>query len=175
MGMRWYVIMTNPGAEQTARAELGRAGFPVFLPTRILETTADRRVAQTQRQAPLFPSYLFINLDLTDPTAYWRVAATRRGVHRFLGSTEAPAPVLVGVVEEIHARWLAGEFDERLQNQRQQLMRPRVEVTQPGRVTVAGHFADQVGECLYSSARRIDLLLGVMRVRFTPEQVAIAV
>ena len=79
-------------------------------------------------------------------------------------------PVPVGIVEELYVRWVAGEFDER----QRKVVLPRVQVAEVGRVTAAGHFVDRVGQCIYSSANRVDLLIGLMRVSFKPGQVVAA-
>lgn len=169
MAARYYVAQIHPGAEQVARAELVKAGIAVILLTRIYEIEVDRVRpwrGGAQRSAPLFPGYLFLNMDLADQG--WRIAASRRGVHRLLGtSPETPLAVPVGVVEELVARWQAGAFDAR----RAAVGQPRVQVAQTGLVTQAGHFVNRVGECIYSSAKRVDLLIGLMRVSFPAAQV----
>ncbi len=77
-------------------------------------------------------------------------------------------PVPVGIVEELVERWHAGAYDER-----KAAAAVRLQVGQRGAVGIAaGHFANRVGECVYSSAKRVDLLIGLMRVSFAPAQVA---
>lgn len=170
---RYYVAQTNPGVEQVARGELAKVGIPVIFLTRIYETGEDRVRpwrGSAQRLAPLFPGYLFVSMDVGEVGQRWRVACSRRGVHRLLGPTpERPMPVPVGIVEELHERWVAGEYDER----NRAVVLPRVQVEQTGRVVGVGNFVNRVGECVYSSAKRVDLLIGLMRVSFAPAQVAV--
>ncbi len=118
MAARYYVAQIQPGAEQLAKVELQKVQIPVIALTRIYESPPDRvrpwRGA-VQRSAPLFPGYLFLQLDVALPGAGWRIAASRRGVHCLLGPTpERPMPVPVGIVEQLQARWAAGEFGGQL-------------------------------------------------------------
>lgn len=171
MAQRYYVAQTNPGAEQLARGELAKAGFEAVFLTRIYETAPDPVRpwrGGAQRQTPLFPGYLFITLDLA--VQGWRVAASRRGVHRLLGqSPERPEPVPVGVVEGLYAAWRGGAYDER----RNRVALPRVEIGQEGRL-VDGHFAGRAGICEYSSAQKVLMRIGTLLVRFAPDQVVAA-
>ena len=60
--MNWYAVQTLPNRENLAVSHLERQGFDVWLPRieRII-----RHARQTKRVwRPLFPGYLFINLDL---------------------------------------------------------------------------------------------------------------
>lgn len=174
MAQRFYVAQVNPGAERVALAELLRVKIQAILLTRIYETAADQVRpwrGQAQRSAPLFPGYLFLQMDVSEVGQRWRLACSRRGVHCLLGPTpERPLPVPVGIVEELVQRWVAGEYDER----NKQAVTPRVQVEQFGRVTDGNHFANRVGQCVYSSAKRVDLLIGLMKVSFAPSQVALA-
>ena len=66
--MNWYAVQTLPNRENLAVSHLERQGFDVWLPRieRII-----RHARQTKRVwRPLFPGYLFINLDLEK--ARWR-------------------------------------------------------------------------------------------------------
>ena len=57
----WYLVYTKPRQEEVARAQLERQGYLVYLPrARQLRRRQGRRVIAVE---PLFPRYLFINLD----------------------------------------------------------------------------------------------------------------
>lgn len=58
---RWYLIHTKPLGEETARANLERQGYHLYLP-RFLSTVRRRR-RWLERPVPLFPRYLFLGLD----------------------------------------------------------------------------------------------------------------
>lgn len=58
---RWYLIHTKPAGERAAQVQLERQDYRTYLP-RLLQTV--RRKGQARaRVAPLFPRYLFLNLD----------------------------------------------------------------------------------------------------------------
>lgn len=166
MAARFYVAQTNPGVERLALAELLKVDLAAILLTRMYESASG-----AQQSGPLFPGYLFLEMDVGEVGQRWRLACSRRGVRRLLGpAPERPMAVPVGIVEELVTRWKAGAFDER----RLAVARPRVQVGQIGSVSLGNHFANRIGECVYSSAKRVDLLIGVMRASFAPEQVVVA-
>lgn len=174
MAGRYYVAQTTPGAERLALAELLKVQMAAILLTRVYETAPDQVRpwrGSAQRSAPLFPGYLFLEMDVGEAGQRWRIACSRRGVQRLLGpAPERPTPVPVGIVEELVTRWKAGEYDER----KAVVRKPRVLVEQKGIVVQPGHFVNQIGECVYSSVKRVDLLIGLMRVSFAPGHVAVA-
>ena len=62
--MNWYAVQTQPNRENVAVANLERQGFDVWMPLceRII-----RHARQARRvRRPLFPGYLFINLDISE-------------------------------------------------------------------------------------------------------------
>lgn len=63
----WYLVHTKPRQEHTARLNLERQGYGVYLPlAKVLRRRGDRRVAAL---GPLFPRYLFVSLDLARDNA----------------------------------------------------------------------------------------------------------
>ena len=57
----WYLIYTKPRQEEVARTHLERQGYTVYLPrVRQMRRRLGQRVMATE---PLFPRYLFIQLD----------------------------------------------------------------------------------------------------------------
>lgn len=59
--LRWYLIHTKPGSEALAQSNLRRQGFEVYLP---LICQPMRRAGRwSERVCPLFPRYLFLQLD----------------------------------------------------------------------------------------------------------------
>lgn len=91
MNSRWYVAQTHPRHETVALAHLRRQRFNGFLP--LIKTA--RGVL-----SPLFPGYLFVELDLCER---WQAVNGTRGVRRLLGG-ENPLPVPVGYVEALEPR-----------------------------------------------------------------------
>src|SRR6185437_14881751 len=97
---RWYVVHTQPAAEDRAVINLERQGYKVFCP-RLRKTVRHAR-KQTIKLASFFPGYLFVCLDITRDR--WRSIGGTRGVVRLITFGEVPQPVPTGVVEEIQAR-----------------------------------------------------------------------
>jgi transcriptional antiterminator RfaH len=58
---RWYLIHTKPAGEREAQRQLQRQDYRTYLP-RLLRTVRRRGLPRVQI-APLFPRYLFLNLD----------------------------------------------------------------------------------------------------------------
>jgi transcriptional antiterminator RfaH len=96
----WYVAQTQVRAEDRARVNLERQGFHTYLPRYKRERRHARR--RDIVQAPLFPGYIFVRLDLE--SAPWRSINGTFGVSRLVCHGELPAPLPKGVVEEIAAR-----------------------------------------------------------------------
>jgi len=87
--MNWYAVQTQPNRENLAVSHLERQGFDVWLPRieRII-----RHARQTKRVwRPLFPGYLFINLDLE--TARWRAINGTVGVSHIVSFGQVPSVV----------------------------------------------------------------------------------
>jgi transcriptional antiterminator RfaH len=59
-GTRWYAVYTKPRAEEQARAALARKGVVVYLPM----VKVARVNPRARPVAPLFPRYLFAQVDL---------------------------------------------------------------------------------------------------------------
>jgi transcriptional antiterminator RfaH len=94
---QWYVISTKVRREHFAQEQLERRGVETFLP-RIFEP---RRLPVKPRIAPLFPSYLFVHIDIE--AQYFDVVWTP-GVRKFIGFGALPCPVDDAVVDFLHAR-----------------------------------------------------------------------
>lgn len=93
--LSWYVLHTKPHCEAVVVRLLTKAaGLPSFFP----------EVVQRDRQpplwVPLFPGYLFLQLDPTAPPA----ALHTPGVVGLVGPAGQPTPVAAAVIEELRAR-----------------------------------------------------------------------
>lgn len=98
--IRWYAAYTRPQAETRAGRELRQQGFEAFLP---LERRLRRHARRTDTVLrPLFPRYLFVALDIERQR--WRAVDGTRGIVHLVRRGELPAPVPVGVVEDLRAR-----------------------------------------------------------------------
>jgi transcriptional antiterminator RfaH len=98
--LRWYVVHTQVNGEPKANWHLSKQGFAVYLPRYLKRRRHARRVEIVA--APLFPRYLFVSFDLA--VTRWRAIHSTIGVTDLVCNGENPAPVPIGIVEEIMAR-----------------------------------------------------------------------
>jgi len=99
LGQRWFVVHTLPFNEARALANLENQGFRTFMPRRHKTIRHARRL--TTVEAPFFPRYLFVALDLEHDR--WRSVNGTFGVARLVMRGDRPAPVPRGVVEALLA------------------------------------------------------------------------
>ena len=97
---RWYVASTHPRAEPRALWHLKNQGFGAYLPRYLKRRTHARRTEMVQ--APLFPGYLFIDMDVA--STRWRAIRSTIGIRHLICRGDDPVPVPTGVVEDIRAR-----------------------------------------------------------------------
>ncbi|TWX54067.1 transcription/translation regulatory transformer protein RfaH [Colwellia hornerae] len=76
----WFLLTSKPREEQRAFDNLSNQGYEVFLP-KIAKVTNRQGVKSVSLQ-PLFPNYLFINLDLSE--ANFNAIRSTRGVGSFV-------------------------------------------------------------------------------------------
>lgn len=94
---RWYVVYTQPRAEEQALEHLEKQGFRCFLPRlRRVKSHARRK---TVGLVPLFPRYLFTRLD--GAREAWRSVNGTRGVVHLLTNGHEPAAVAGDFVGEL--------------------------------------------------------------------------
>lgn len=98
-GARWFAVNTLPGNEKRARTNLERQGWSCFLP-HLLTTCRSGRHLLTQRR-PLFPSYLFVALDLS--RTGWKSIDSTYGVRHIVKQSGVPAPLPRGCVEALQS------------------------------------------------------------------------
>ena len=140
--MRWYVLQTKPKQEHIAIINLEDQGFQTFLPI------YKRRRKGKWLVGPLFPGYLFINLNLRD--SYWKSVNGTRGVKRIMCmDPESPSPVPTLFMETL----MSSEYIEDLEK-----------VFSPGDKLqlTDGPFKGNIGVCEVSSKKRVTLLLSIL-------------
>jgi transcription elongation factor/antiterminator RfaH len=95
---KWFLAHTLPKSERKAEWHLGAQGFRTYLP-QFRKTIRHARQLRTV-QAPLFPRYLFVILDLGRDR--WLSVRSTIGVSRlFTHQDGRPIPVPDGVVESL--------------------------------------------------------------------------
>jgi transcription elongation factor/antiterminator RfaH len=148
-GCRWYLVHTHPHCESRAQFHLRLQAFDTYLP-RYSKTVRHARKLRTVR-APLFPRYLFVQLDLSaDP---WLSVRSTIGVSAIYMTDGRPTPVPEGVVEA-----LVATLDE------SDLVRldRKLQPGQPVRI-VTGPFTDVLGTVVrLGDQERARVLLDIM-------------
>jgi transcriptional antiterminator RfaH len=99
-GSQWFVAHTHPQGEAKAAAHLDRQGFNVYLPRYLKRRRHARRVEIVL--APLFPRYLFVNIDLA--AQRWRAIQSTVGVSHLVCHGDEPASVATGIIDELRSR-----------------------------------------------------------------------
>ncbi len=146
---RWYVIQTLPHAENRSILSLERQGYRIFCP-RVRKTVRHARKV-THSLAPLFPGYVFLNLDTA--REQWRSINGTCGVVRIIACREAPQPVPIGIVEALQAQVGVDGSNERRQT---------FKVGEAVRIA-AGPFADLIGTLdRLDASGRVHVLLGLL-------------
>jgi transcriptional antiterminator RfaH len=97
---RWYVVQTQPNAEQKAVAHLDRQGFVTYLPRYLKRRRHARRVESVA--VPLFPRYLFVGIDTA--AQRWRSIFSTVGVSRLICNGDTPQAVSDQIVAALRAR-----------------------------------------------------------------------
>jgi transcriptional antiterminator RfaH len=129
---QWFVVQTRPNSERRAVAHLNRQGFEVYFPVYLKRRSHAGKIDMVE--APLFPRYLFISIDLDSQP--WRSIRSTFGVVQLVCHGDRPAPLAGEIIADLRSR-----EDER------GLVRFGSTAFRPGeRVRVAGGaFADHVG------------------------------
>jgi transcriptional antiterminator RfaH len=104
--LRWYVVQSQPNAENKAVAHLVRQGFTTYLPRYLKRRRHARRVDIIP--APLFPRYFFVAIDMT--VQRWRSIYSTIGVAQLICNGDVPAAVSDEVVTTLKEREDAAGF-----------------------------------------------------------------
>lgn len=95
----WGAVQTKANREDLAAAQLSRQGFESWCP-RIPKTVRAGR-ASTLKLKPLFPGYVFVNVDLD---RRWSAIESTVGVLRLIKSGNSPSALPSGFVEALRKR-----------------------------------------------------------------------
>ncbi len=98
--MVWCVVNTLPHQEARAEANLIRQGYRAWLPTLKRSRRHARRIDTVL--APLFPAYLFVELDLTKQI--WSPINGTSGVRRLLCDNKRPSRVPHSFIEALRQK-----------------------------------------------------------------------
>lgn len=103
--MPWYVLYTKPHNEKKVAERLQQIGLTVFCPeVEVVKQWSDRK---KKTQKPLFPSYIFVQLEETKRDQVFQVA----GVVRYLYWLGKPAIVRDEEIETLK-EWLSSSYQK---------------------------------------------------------------
>ena len=123
--VRWYIVQTYSGDENTVKVDLERRTesmgmtdyiFRVLVPEIVIPATEEGKKDTVER---LFPGYVFVEMIVTDES--WFVVRNTPGVTGFLGSSGGgtkPIPVLRWNGFDFTQNWAIAKpnFDRYLEN-----------------------------------------------------------
>lgn len=95
--MPWHAVQHKPGQGNRALANLGNQNIRCFHPEIAVERVISRK--QAVRAEPLFPGYIFIQMDQDDPS--WKKLHSTRGVLRVLSFGGKPGVIPDEVIDYI--------------------------------------------------------------------------
>lgn len=95
--MTWYALQHKPAQGDRATAHLQNQDIICFYPK--IQVEKIKAGKRTQKLEPLFPGYLFINLEQTDPN--WAKLRSTRGVLRVVGFASKPAALSDEIIQHI--------------------------------------------------------------------------
>lgn len=105
--MTWYLIQTKPRAENIALENLSNQGYECYLPMLRAEKLIKNKIEL--QKAPLFPRYLFINLELDFSSKGWAPIRSTRGVTQLVRFGVEPAKVDTALIDLMRAHELRDE------------------------------------------------------------------
>ncbi|AXS82531.1 transcription/translation regulatory transformer protein RfaH [Marinobacter sp. Arc7-DN-1] len=95
--MTWYALQLKPAQGDRALANLQNQDIACFFPKITVEKIKAGK--RSKKLEPLFPGYLFVNLEQTDPM--WAKLRSTRGVLRIVGFANKPAAISDEVIQHI--------------------------------------------------------------------------
>ncbi len=95
--MNWYALQHKPAQGDRAVAHLQNQGVACFYPKITVEKI--RAGKRTRKLEPLFPGYLFVNLEQTDPM--WAKLRSTRGILRVVSFANKPAGIADDIIQHI--------------------------------------------------------------------------
>lgn len=150
--MSWFAVYAKPNAELSAVTNLKRQGFDVYCPRFRKQRRHAGRVETVIR--PLFPRYLFINMDMEN--CRWRTIHSTTGVSHLVCQGERPWPVADHLIDAIKATEVEGVIDDKASS-------PVIAAGTQVRISW-GPLVDQVGTLVQlSDHERVEILLELMQ------------
>jgi transcriptional antiterminator RfaH len=101
----WYLVHTKVRQEQVALTQLERQGYHCFLPLHPVEKLRRHKLQVVQE--PLFPRYLFIQLDTDTQSQSWSPIRSTLGVSRLVMFGQTPGRVGDELIEQLRGQHTA--------------------------------------------------------------------
>ncbi len=95
--MNWYALQLKPAQGDRALANLQNQDIACFFPKITVEKIKAGK--RSKKLEPLFPGYLFVNLEQTDPM--WAKLRSTRGVLKIVSFANKPAAISNEVIQHI--------------------------------------------------------------------------
>ncbi len=95
--MTWYALQHKPAQGDRALTHLQNQDIACFYPKITVEKIKAGK--RTKKLEPLFPGYLFVNLEQSDPQ--WAKLRSTRGVLRIVSFANTPAAISDEVIQHI--------------------------------------------------------------------------
>lgn len=95
--MTWYALQYKPAQGDRALTHLQNQDIACFYPKITVEKIKAGK--RTKKLEPLFPGYIFVSLEQTDPV--WAKLRSTRGVLRIVGFANKPAAIGDDVIQHI--------------------------------------------------------------------------
>ncbi|WNC71192.1 transcription/translation regulatory transformer protein RfaH [Thalassotalea psychrophila] len=108
---KWFLLTSKSREEQRAFDNLTSQGFEVFLPK--ISKVIKRQGVKSVSLVPLFPNYLFINLN--DSEANFNAIRSTRGVGSFVRFGLNHATIQTNLIEKIKGDVKDGESNQSLE------------------------------------------------------------
>ena len=107
MPKEWFILQFKPNSHHQAEKNLNRQGFETFLPFHDISSQRSSRFINTSR--PLFPGYMFIRFDRTEPD--WHKINNTYGVSRLITFNSTVKSIPSRFVDSLMKRYdLSGKF-----------------------------------------------------------------
>jgi transcription antitermination factor NusG len=107
-GPQWFCVVVEPGCHREAEFWLTLAGYRTFFP-KLKKWISHARVRKAVER-PLLNRYMFVEVD--HPRQSFGPVAAAKGVESIISLMGVPCVMPRAEVEDLLARYLAGEFDE---------------------------------------------------------------
>lgn len=149
----WYAVQVKQHNERRGECQLTLRGIPVLLPLiEVIRRYRTRRVAYLE---PLFPGYLFANVEPTESNPQmWQTLRWTPGVKRILGSGDVPIPLADAVIDAIRERTRELGF-----------VRPELQHVSGSKVRIRGGplaGLEAIFDCSMSRSGRVRVLLELL-------------